>query len=201
MSERGMTRRSVLTASAGVLAGGLLRRGEALAAVARPFAARPARGGSPRLFWRSLGDLAAGGQSMSVDLRRNADLLGLSYRAGVGVRVQLRFRVAGRWTVWTAAGPGAHGPEGERRSPTTTGDPVWTGGTQLVQVRADGALRDVRIACVDVSAGAGARRLALAGPAALDASLPLATPTLAAGPGQPPILARRAWAQGMAPPR
>jgi N-acetylmuramoyl-L-alanine amidase len=202
MSERGMTRRSLLSAGAGALAGGLLRRGDALAAIVGPPSPLTARGRAPRVYWRSLGDLAGGGRVASADLRANADLVGLSYRAGAPVRVQLRFRITGgRWSAWVAAGAAGHGPDRRPRSPVTFGEPVWTGGSGVVQVRADGALRDVRIACVDVSAGAGARRLALAGPGALDASLPLATPTLAAGPGQPSILARRAWAQGMAPPR
>jgi uncharacterized protein with LGFP repeats len=38
-------------------------------------------------------------------------------------------------------------------------------------------------------------------PIALPAALPLAAPTLPAGSGQPPIIARRAWAQGMAAPK
>jgi hypothetical protein len=41
---------------------------------------------------------------------------------------------------------------------------------------------------------------ATAGAATAAESLPLAHPILNAGPGQPPILARRAWAQGQAPP-
>jgi hypothetical protein len=47
------------------------------------------------------------------------------------------------------------------------------------------------------AAGRGRR----AEPFALTASLPLATPNLPAGAGQPPIIARNAWAEGMAPPR
>jgi hypothetical protein len=48
----------------------------------------------------------------------------------------------------------------------------------------------------------GARRQALMlGPLASAAALSHAAPVLTAGAGQPPIIARRAWAQGMAPPR
>ncbi len=199
MSERGMTRRSMLAASAGALAGGLLRRGDALAALAQPAWSGPAP--QPQLFWRPLGRLAAGPRGATVELRANADLLGVSFRGDASARVQLRFANAGGgWSAWVSAGPGGHGPDGARRSQTITGDPVWTGGSTTAQVRADRALSDVRIGCVDVSGGAGARRRAL-GAGAHAAALALASPTLAAGPGQPPILARSAWAQGMARPR
>jgi hypothetical protein len=70
-----------------------------------------------------------------------------------------------------------------------------------VQVRANHPLIGATLHLVDVSGGTGARRRAARSPLALQAALPLAAPVLAAGPGQPPIIARRAWAQGMAPPR
>jgi hypothetical protein len=65
----------------------------------------------------------------------------------------------------------------------------------------------VRLALVDVSGGVGAHRVALAtqrsaiARLAASASLPLAAPSLQAGPGQPPIIARSAWARGIAHPR
>ncbi len=75
-----------------------------------------------------------------------------------------------------------------------------------MQLRSDRALADARLVLVDVSAGAGAARLARAAqrsPVArlAAASLPLAAPVLQAGAGQPPIVARSAWAQGGAPPK
>jgi uncharacterized protein with LGFP repeats len=81
-----------------------------------------------------------------------------------------------------------------------------------VQVRAGRTLGGVRLHLVDVSGGVGARRGAgaLASTAALarrgagalasTAALALAMPVLKAGAGQPPIIARRAWAQGISPP-
>ncbi len=73
------------------------------------------------------------------------------------------------------------------------GDPVWTGGaTRALQLRSRARLHDVVLHLVDVSAGSGAH----------SASLPLAAPVLDAGPGQPPIVARSAWApRGVARPR
>ena len=72
-----------------------------------------------------------------------------------------------------------------------------------MQLRATRALSGVRLHLVDVSGGVGARTGALAADAGLGGggALPRATPVLQAGPGQPPIIARRAWAQGMAHPR
>jgi len=63
-------------------------------------------------------------------------------------------------------------------------------------------LNGVRLKLVDVSFGRGARSQAFAaGPLASEAALPLVAPALAAGPGQPPIIARRAWARGVSHPR
>ena len=86
------------------------------------------------------------------------------------------------------------------------GEPLWTGGTRELQLRAAGALEGVRLHLVDVSAGLGASRALasrnqLATATAVAAALPLAAPQLPAGAGQPPIIARRLWAQGISPPR
>jgi len=93
-----------------------------------------------------------------------------------------------------------HAPEAPPAADRQVGEPIWTGGTTAVQVRSARPLHGVRLHLVDVSAGEGAARRAHAEPLAFTAALPLATPVLPAGPGQPPIIARRAWAQGMAAP-
>jgi len=67
-----------------------------------------------------------------------------------------------------------------------------------VQVRAATRVSDSRLHIVNVKGdghGSGSA------PLASTASLALATPELPAGAGQPPIIARKAWAQDMAPPR
>ncbi len=69
-----------------------------------------------------------------------------------------------------------------------------------MQVRTAARVSDAQLLLVNGNAEAGRRRSSTA-PRALTASLPLATPNLPAGAGQPPIIARKAWAQGMAPPR
>jgi hypothetical protein len=109
----------------------------------------------------------------------------------------------GSWSRWVSAGAHGHGPDGSAPSGTLTGDPVWSGGTTAVQLRSGRALSGVRLWLVDVSSGRGARLQALAsgGGFASAAALPLAMPVLAAGAGQPPIIARRAWAGGSSPPK
>jgi hypothetical protein len=188
-----MTRRSLLAMSAGAMAGGLTRSGGALAALAGP--------PRPRLEERWVGRLGIAGAT--IELASVADLLGVEWQAPAEAGIELRFRGAGgRWSVWVSAGARGHGPDGQVATGRLVGDPVWTGGTTTVQLRSTRTLTGVRLHLVDASGGVGARRQAmLLGPLASVAALPQATPVLAAGAGQPPIIARRGWAQGMAPPR
>jgi hypothetical protein len=187
-----MTRRSLLAATAGAVAGGILRPGATLALLSGP--------PRPTVWERRLGRLAAAGATIELD--RSADLVGVGWRGPATAGVWLRFRGSDAgWSRWASAG--AHGHASDDPSPTGSivGDPVWTGGSTAVQVRASAPLSAVQLHLVDVSGGVGARRDATRSSPAMTAALALATPVLAAGPGQPPIIARRAWAQGMAPPR
>ncbi len=197
MTGRAITRRSLLTGTAGAVAAGLVRPPALLAALAGP--PRPA------LEERWLGRLPAA--EVTIALARNADLIGVEWQTPPDARVELRFRCpGGRWSGWASAGACTanhrHGAGPRGPSERLLGAPLWTGGTDLVQLRASRALNGARLHLVDVSGRIGARRRALAaGPlASLAAALPRATPVLGAGPGQPPIIARRAWAQGMARP-
>jgi uncharacterized protein with LGFP repeats len=87
------------------------------------------------------------------------------------------------------------------------GEPLWTGGTREMQLRTGQSLSGLRVHMIDVSEGLGAHGVALAaerstlGQLAQAALLPSAEPVLQAGPGQPAIIARRAWARGVAHPR
>ncbi len=193
MSERRLTRRSLLLATAGAAAGGLVRPGGVLAALVGP--PRPVVEG------RWLGRLARG--DTTIQLPRAADLVGVEWRAPADAGIELRFGKAdGRWSGWVSAGGHGHGPDAPTATRGLVGDPVWTGGATAVQVRLTRALSGVRLHLVDVSGGVGARRQASAFSWLASAGgLERATPVLAAGPGQPPIIARRAWAQGIAPPR
>jgi N-acetylmuramoyl-L-alanine amidase len=197
MPARRLTRRSLLAAGAGALAGGLARPAGVLAALAGP--PQPVRSE------RWVGELPAGGQT--IELSRNADLVGVEWSGPAQGRVELRFRGhGGRWSRWVAAtGCSAghhHGPDRPGAPAVVIGEPVWSGGTAAVQLRATRALSGVRLHLIDVSDGLGASRRALAADAlALAGSLPVAAPVLSAGAGQPAIIARRAWARGMAHPR
>jgi len=194
MPARTVTRRSFLAGalSAGA-GGGLTLPGRALA-LERGLARTIVRE-------RWLGALAAG--THAVGLKRNADLIGLEWRAPRAARVQVRFRSGdGRLTPWAIASACGHGPEAQSPPGRVIADPLWTGGTSVIEIRCEDALQGARLHLLDVSAGVGARRRALrSGPLAREASLPLAAPVLQAGAGQPPIIARRAWAQGRATPR
>ncbi len=192
-SARRITRRSLLTASAGAMAGGLLRPRVTLAMLAGP----PA----PKLAERWLGELTP--QGATVELASPADLLGLEWQAPARAGVWLRFRGPnGSWSSWVSAAANGHGPEARPTRGRQVGEPIWTAGATTVQIRSSRTLSGVRLHLVDVTGGAGARRPARSAThTAFSAGLPLATPALAAGPGQPPIIARRAWARGGAPPR
>jgi hypothetical protein len=164
----------------------------------------------PELDEHWLGQLPAVG--LTVELTRSADLVGAEWRAPADARVELRFRGhGGRWSEWVSAAGCAslrgHGSASPTPPDRVVGDPVWTGGTTLVALRASTALSGVRLHLIDVSGGVGAHRQAITaglsgiGPLASAAALERATPVLKAGPGQPAIVARQAWAGGMARPR
>ncbi len=197
MTAGRLTRRSLLTATAAAVAGAASRPGSVLAALAGP---------PPAVLRDQLvGALGAG--ERKIELAHGADLLGVRWQAPSGAHLQLSFLGGdGRWSPWLSAGATGHGPDQPARSGGIVGEPIWTGGARAVRLRTSRALSGVRLALVDVSGGVGAHRAALAagrsaiGSVAQAASLPRAEPVLQAGPGQPPIIARRAWARGAAHP-
>jgi hypothetical protein len=198
MSARRITRRSLLVASAGAIGSGLLRPRAALALLGGP----PA----PKLAQHWLGVLTP--TAATIELASPADLVGLEWHGPAQAQIWLRFRGRdGHWSSWVSAGTNGHGPDVRPQTDRQVGEPIWTGGTTSVQVRAARSVSDARLHLVNVNsdAGAGGRagpaaRAGTAAPLALTASLPLATPNLPAGAGQPPIIARKAWAQGISPP-
>ncbi len=115
----------------------------------------------------------------------------------------MRFRGRdGRWSSWVSAGTNGHGPDVRPATDRQVGEPIWTGGTTSVQIRAATRVSDAKLHLVNVNGSAGAgQRGRTAAPLALTAGLPLATPELSAGAGQPPIIARKAWAREMAAPK
>ena len=193
MSARRITRRSLLVASAGAISSGVLRPRTALALLGGP--------PSPSLTGHWLGTLTP--TVATVELASPTDLVGVEWQGSARESISLRFRDGdGRWSSWVSAGTNGHGPDVRPQSDRQVGEPIWTGGTTSVQVRAAGRASDAKLHLVNVNGTAEAnRRGRTVAPLAWTAGLPLATPQLSAGAGQPPIIARKAWARGKAPPR
>jgi hypothetical protein len=174
------TRRDVLggvaVASAGVLIGP---------------AAAPADEPQPgRVFSRWLGSLS--GQTPVLQAARGFALAGVQWTAPVAARIELRTRArSGAWGPWAPASVQGHDPDNQSASRPRFGEPLWSGGADQFQLRSRRPVHGVRVHFVATS------------PDIADAStaaLQLAGPVLDAGSGQPPIIARSAWAGGQARP-
>lgn len=117
-------------------------------------------------------------------------MVGVSWRSPERVRIELRVRLGdGAWSPWVLASAGGHGGDGQ---PGLFGEPVWVGEADQVQLRGAQSVDGVRVHTVPTAGRV---------PRASAAALALAEPSLPAGPGQPPIIARSAWAGGRARPR
>jgi hypothetical protein len=172
------------------LLGGMAAAGAA--SLARPVAGLaeildPASGVSSR--W--VGSLA--GTSPPIDAPRRFALAGVEWAGPKGARIELRARRAGGpWTRWGLASSAGHDPDGPPSGDQLFGEPLWTGPSDQVELRSDRAVSGVTVHFVTPPAAPAGARVA--------SGLPLAGPVLDAGPGQPPIIARQAWAHGHAPP-
>lgn len=176
-----LTRRTAIKTLAGAGAASLLNPAGAL-------------GAKPAAPTQSVFSVFVGwleGLSGEVAAPRTFQLVGVQWSGPRDVSIQLRARQpGGRWSPWAEASVLGHGPDLPARSTPLIGDGIWTGPARLVELRSSRPLTDVQLHFVDV------------GPifSAETASLPMAQPVLDAGPGQPPIIARQAWARGHAPP-
>ena len=118
-------------------------------------------------------------------------LAGVQWSAPARAAIELRARAAsGSWSHWVPASVLGHDADGANQRPGLFGEPVWTGAADAVQVRSNRPVDAVRVHFVALGAQAVRATSARA----------LAAPVLDAGPGQPPILARQAWAGGQARP-
>jgi hypothetical protein len=147
---------------------------------------------SPGVTSRWVGRLA--GTSPPIDAPRTFALAGVEWAGPAGARIELRARPAGgRWTPWGVASAAGHDPDGPPARDGRFGEPLWTGPADQVQLRTDLAVHGVTLHFVTPPAVPAPAADAAAG-------YRLAAPVLDAGPGQPPIIARQAWARGQAPP-
>ena len=180
----GITRRAVLRGAAVAGAASLVRPAIGLGGDSR----------SP-VFSRALGSLA--GESAMIPAPRQFALIGVEWSGPVRAQIELRTRRSdrGAWSPWTGASVLGHGPDRVVSPGTHFGEPIWTGPADYVQLRSSSPVRGVRLHFVAAGVGASSGGAAHAAQA-----FPLAQPVLDAGPGQPPIIARSAWAQGHAPP-
>ena len=138
------------------------------------------------------GAVAFAWPAMAQARMRPFAMVGVSWRSPARVRIELRVRLGGgAWTPWVLASAGGHAGDGRSG---LFGEPLWVGRADQVQLRGASAVDGVRVHTVPVD-GPSVR------PGATTAALGLAEPALPAGPGQPPIIARSAWAGGRARPR
>src|SRR5437764_5151168 len=181
-----VTRRTALGALAGAGAATMLRPGRCIAALT-PGAALP--------LSFTLGAGAVHGSSGTPAAPRPFSLVGVQWSSPQHVRIELRVRRRDRaWSRWAVASTLGHGPDESRPGDPLIGEGIWTGPAEYVELRTSRPLRDVVLHFV------GPEPAATFGARAAASSLARAQPILNAGPGQPPIIARQAWAQGKAPP-
>jgi hypothetical protein len=161
----------------GAAAAGLLLRPGAAAALASP------------VFTETVGRVA--GDSAPRPAASRFVLAGVEWSGPARSHLWLRARRRdGRWSPWAVASTLGHGPDGPSNR-RLCGEPIWFGDSDAFEVRASEPVRGVRVHFVRASSHSEAGAAA---------AHPLAQPVLAAGPGQPPIIAREAWAGTHAPP-
>jgi len=167
-----LTRRGLLGGLAGAGAG-LLGSSAAAEAAAEP-----------SVFSHWVGAVAE--RSGEVAAAAPFTLVGVEWEGPRSVRIELRARArGGPWSRWGVASTLGHGPD-HPVSAALIGEALWTGRADFVELRTSRPIEGVRLHFVFVDSTAAA---------ATDAAAPeLAQPVLDAGPGQPPIIARSAWA-------
>jgi hypothetical protein len=184
-----LSRREVISGAAALGVGATIAPA---AALARPSVRQ-------LLFSRRLGDLA--GVSPVLETQGRFVMAGVEWEAPAAARIWIRAHSSdGGWSRWAVASVAGHEPDSVRSPGPRLGEPVWFGTADAVQVRAEGAVREVEVHFVaaEGGGGSGATVAADAADAADGAAparaLPLVTVDLPTGPGQPPIIARSAWA-------
>ncbi len=194
----GLTRRAVLRGAAAAGAASLVAPSAGIAALTSA---------KPGVFSRWVGTVA--GESAPIAAPRRFALVGVEWAEPADATIELRTRMgAGAWCPWTIASVLGHGPDHAEPAAgrAAFGEPIWTGPADFVQLRSSRVVRGARLhfvaprpaATIPATPADAARDRGAYATAAQ--AFPLAQPVLDAGPGQPPIIARSAWAQGHAPP-
>jgi len=180
--DRHLTRRTLLGGAVAAGAASVLAPAESLAAALEP---------PPGVFSTWVGSLH--GTSGVIAAPGRFELVGAEWAGPAHARIELRTRGGdGRWSRWALASVCGHGPDRAPPADSRFGEPIWSGPADAIQLRSDAAVDGVRLHFVTVRVSGGATAAA---------GLPLVATGLDAGPGQPPIVARAAWARGGAPPR
>ncbi|MGH2895176.1 MAG: hypothetical protein ACRDPM_18190, partial [Solirubrobacteraceae bacterium] len=190
-----LTRRDVLSGAAAVGVGAAIAPGAALAQGRA----------SGRVFSRTVGRLAAG-TSPAIAAGRRFVLAGIQWAQPAAAQIELRARRSGgRWSPWAQASVRGHEPDRPAAGSMQFGEPLWFGPADEVQLRCGEAASGVRLLFVAADAVSAiapgppvaglARRRSIT-----DAPYQLVDVNLTAGPGQPPIIARSAWAGTRHPP-
>ena len=187
MTGEPVTRRALLGGAAAAGTGLLLGPVAGALAGRRP---------GDRVWGHWVGGLA--GESPALQAPRRFALAGVQWSSPMGAAIEIRTRTHdGQWSRWAPASVTGHdGDPTAATSGASFGEPLWVGAADIVQLRSRSAVRGVVIHFV--AARPSPTRAEAA--AASVGALALATPTLHAGPGQPPIIARSAWAGNHAPP-
>ena len=177
---RKLTRRTLFGGAAAAGAASLIRPAGGLA---------DTRDGARLVSDLWIGSLAH--QSPPIRAPRRFVLVGLAWASPEAAVIEVRAQApSGRWSPWVPASALGHDPDAHTSAGGRYGEPVWTGASDRLQVRSDRPVDGLRAHFVSLGppvAGAASAR-------------PLATPMLDAGPGQPQIIARQAWAGGQARP-
>jgi N-acetylmuramoyl-L-alanine amidase len=181
-----LTRRTLLGRAAGAGALGMSAPALARAAI---------RASGPKLvFSVPVGSLA--GESPAIAAPRPFALVGVQWAGPRSARIELRAQArGGGWSRWVLASVLGHDGDPRSAAAGLFGEPLWTGPAVRVQLRAFESVRGVRLHFVSAELPGVDPDGAMPAAAAAQA-LPRAVPVLAAGPGQPQIIAREAWSAG-----
>ena len=132
------------------------------------------------------------GLSPVITAVRRFVLAGVQWSGPEAARIEVRARSrGGAWSRWALGSVRGHEPDRPAGGGAQFGEPLWFGPADQVQLRSADAVSGVRlhfVAAGAVMSTAGLRRHIT------DAPYPLVDVNLPAGPGQPPIIARSAWA-------